>query len=189
MLLEMKNQKNPSLINSPSNSLVVWLTGLPGAGKTTLAESFAIKFSEFYKIKVLDGDQLRKDYPALGFTKVDRMAHIGRVGKLAAEYERQGYIVVVALVSPYTEARDLARASCKKFFEVYVATPLKVCIQRDPKGLYKKALKNEIENFTGISDPYEVPTKPDLMLDTSKENLDTSLARIYALVSLSLRNP
>lgn len=168
-----------------SNSLVLWLTGLPASGKTTLAESFHSKFNEFFKIKILDGDQLRKDYPDLGFTKVDRMAHISRVGKLAAEYEKKGYIVVVALVSPYQEARNLARAECRKFFEIHVATPLKVCVQRDPKGLYKKALSKQISNFTGISDPYEAPARPDLMLDTSIESLEACLAKIYALVLAS----
>lgn len=170
--------------NTPSPSVcVIWFTGLSASGKTTLAESFAEKFNHISDFIILDGDEIRKAQPNLGYSKKDRLAQVSRVADMAAEHENKGKIVLVALISPYQKSRTEARKRCHKFFEIYVSTPLEVCISRDPKGLYRKALAQQISNFTGISDPYESPVNPDLTIDTSIESLETSLLRIYHLIT------
>ena len=105
--------------------LVLWFTGLPAAGKTTLSNAFVSKYGALFKYKILDGDDIRNLYPGLGYSKKDRQEQIARVANMAAEYERSGHIVLVALVSPYQDARALAKSLCQTFYEIYVSTPLK----------------------------------------------------------------
>ena len=163
-------------------SCVIWLTGLSASGKTTLSEAFAKTYQNNFKFKILDGDQIRKEFPHLGFSKEDRLLHLHRIAEMASQYEAKGYVVLVAVISPYEESRKLAKSLCKKYFEVYISTPLEVCIARDPKGLYKKALNKEIFQFTGVSDPYEEPLSPDLKIDTSQESTKDSLIKIFNLI-------
>ncbi len=164
---------------------VVLFTGLPASGKTTLAQSFLEKYEKQLSIKILDGDEARKKTPHLGFGKEDRLLNLSNLAQMASELEKNGHVVLVAAISPYEEARKYARSQCHKFYELYLSTPLKICISRDPKGLYKKALAGEIKNFTGISDPYEIPMRPDLIIDTSSEEIATSLDKLYHLIQKS----
>lgn len=157
---------------------VLWFTGLSGAGKTTIAAAVARELSACgLPAELLDGDELREKVPA-GFSKKDREAHIARVAAMAAELEREGKVVLVALISPYREVRRKAREQCRAFIEVFVSAPLAVCEARDVKGLYKKARRGEIREFTGIDDPYEPPEAPELILDTATLNVDDAVATV-----------
>jgi bifunctional enzyme CysN/CysC len=152
---------------------VVWLTGLSGAGKTTLAEAVAAKLEALGRpVELLDGDALRASMPT-GFSREDRDAHVRRVAFLASRLEHHGVTVVVALISPYRASRAHARSICKRFVEVHVATPLDVCEARDTKGLYARARAGHLKLFTGIDDPYEPPESPELTLDTSHVTLES----------------
>ena len=130
----------------------------------------------------LDGDSVRAIFPNTGFTRPDRDAHIRRVGFLASRLESHGVFVVASLVSPYRESRDAVRGMCDSFVEVFVDTPLAVCEQRDVKGLYAKARRGEIANFTGISDPYEPPTNAELVIDTANTTVDAAVEQVLAQV-------
>ncbi|MDH6301069.1 adenylyl-sulfate kinase [Polynucleobacter sphagniphilus] len=157
---------------APPQSKVIWLTGLSGAGKSTIAQGLerALK-SQNIPVSVLDGDVLRASLNKdLGFIKEDRIENIRRAAVMAKSLVDSGSIVIVALISPYAEGRLKARELFQEgeFLEVFINTPLEVCIQRDPKGLYTKALKGEVKNFTGIDAPYEAPLNPELSLDTQK---------------------
>ena len=155
---------------------VIWLTGLPGSGKSTIAERVVEYLSKNGdRVEHLDGDIVRKLFPQTGFTKEERDRHIRRVGYLAALLEKHDVTVVASFISPYREAREFVRSLCKNFIEVHIATPLEVCEQRDPKGLYAKARKGEIKDFTGIDDPYEEPLKPDLRIDTTHQTVEESV--------------
>jgi adenylylsulfate kinase len=152
---------------------VVWFTGLSGAGKSTIAKDVSNKLrGRSLRVEELDGDSIRDIFPSTGFTKADRDAHISRVGYLASKLEQNGVFVVASFVSPYRESRQFVRGLCKNFIEVHVATPLEVCEARDVKGLYAKARHGEIANFTGISDPYEPPVNPDVVIDTANMDVD-----------------
>jgi adenylylsulfate kinase len=160
---------------------VLWFTGLSGSGKSTIATRV---FEELqrrgYKTERLDGDTVREIFPTTGFTRPERDQHVRRVGFLASRLERQGVFVVASFVSPYQEARDFVRSQCRNFIEVWVSTPLEECERRDVKGLYARARRGEIQNFTGISDPYEPPAHPELTIDTTRESVDASVARVMA---------
>ncbi len=146
---------------------VVFLTGFSGAGKTTIANALQEKLQLLgISPSMLDGDEIRKAIQLTGFDEESRKKHNLNVGQLAKELEASGKIVIVALISPYKDTRDQIRTMCNRFVEVHVSTPLPLCIERDPKGLYKKALRGEIKEFTGISSPYEPPDNPELALDT-----------------------
>ncbi len=119
-------------------------------------------------VEYLDGDAMREIFPTTGFTRAERDAHLRRVGYLASRLEEHGVIVVASFVSPYRESRDFVRGLCRNFVEIYVATPLEECERRDVKGLYARARRGEIRNFTGIDDPYEPPEHPELTLDTRR---------------------
>lgn len=149
--------------------VVLWFTGLSGAGKTTIAKNLLeLCRSRGILPVLLDGDEIRSVTGQAGFDEASRKAHNLQVGKLAALFESQGHLVIVSLISPYEDVRRQVRELCRNFVEVFVDTPLEVCIERDPKGLYRKALRNAIPEFTGISSPYETPLNPDIRVDTSK---------------------
>ena len=160
----------------------LWFTGLPCAGKSTLAQLVAKELMRRDRVvEVLDGDVVRTNLSkGLGFSKEDRDENIRRIGFVCRLLSRNGVVAIAAAVSPYRAARDEVRASIEPFVEVYVHAPLETCIQRDPKGLYKKALSGEIQNFTGVNDPYEPPLNPELIVDTSQEPPEASAARILA---------
>ena len=162
---------------------VLWFTGLPSAGKSTLAGTVAecMRARGDRPVEVLDGDELRQHLSReLGFSKADRDTHIRRVAFVASLLARNGVAVVAAFVSPYRAARDEARAQIERFVEVYVRCPLEELIRRDVKGLYAKALRGEIENFTGVSDPYEEPLNAELIVDTNLEPAEASAQRVVA---------
>lgn len=158
---------------------VIFLTGLSGAGKTTIANKLAqeLKSTGIIPI-VLDGDEIRKAIHISGFDEEARKKHNLGVGSLAALFEAQGHIVIVALIAPYEETRNQIRSICRNFTEVYLATDINVCIERDTKGLYKKAISGEIKDFTGISAPYHPPKNPELVLDTAVLSIDTCTKKI-----------
>jgi len=148
--------------------VVLWFTGLSGSGKSMIADWSARELiARGFKVERLDGDTIRDIFPNTGFSRAERDAHIKRVGYLASKLEQNGVFVVASFVSPYQESRDFVRSLCKNFVEVHVATPLAVCEQRDVKGLYAKARRGEIQNFTGIDDPFEPPLNPELVVDTT----------------------
>jgi len=161
---------------------VVWFTGLPSAGKSTLAELLAERLRALkHTVEVLDGDEVRKRFSqGLGFSRADRDENIRRIARAASLLAQDGAVVITAAISPYHAARDEARATIGRFVEVYVNCPLEVCIARDVKGLYKRALRGEISDFTGISHPYEEPTAPELVVRTDREEPAASVARILA---------
>lgn len=163
----------------------VWLTGLPSAGKTTIARAVAERLDG--PVEILDGDEVREFLSKdLGFSKADRDTQVQRVGWVAARLARNGVTVLVSLVSPYAAAREKVRAlhgeAGADFYEVHVATPLSVAAGRDVKGLYARAFAGEIANFTGVDDPYEPPVSPDLVIHTQNETVAESAARVLALI-------
>jgi adenylylsulfate kinase len=163
--------------------LTLWFTGLSGSGKSTLAQYLTPKLKELgNKVEVLDGDEVRENLSkGLGFSKEDRDTNITRIGYVANMLARNGVIAITAAISPYTsirrEVRDRAQAP---FVEVYVDCPLEVVEERDTKGLYKKARAGIIKNFTGISDPYEVPEHAEVIVDTSKESIEESAEKVLS---------
>lgn len=163
----------------------VWLTGLPGAGKTTIAHRVADRLrARGLPVEILDGDAVRQHISRdLGFSREDRLENIRRVAYLADLLVRHGVIVLVALVSPYREGRQQARERIGDFLEVYVRCPMEVLIERDPKGLYARALRGEIQNFTGLDDPYEPPDAPDLVVDTDREPPEASAEKVLHLLA------
>jgi adenylylsulfate kinase len=149
----------------------LWFTGLPCSGKTTIANIVEQQLRTLgLKVESLDGDEVRKHLSKdLGFSKQDRDTHIMRMGFIAKLLSRNGVATLAAFVSPYREIREHVRSEIENFVEIYVKCPLEMCIERDVKGMYKKALAGEIQNFTGVSDPYEEPLNPELVLETDKE--------------------
>lgn len=173
-----------SRLDSRIEGPVVWLTGLSGAGKSTIASAAAAVLARRgIPVEILDGDLLRKSWSKdLGFSKADRNENVARAGFAASLLSRRGAIVFVALVSPYAEARNAVRARVGRFIEVYVNAPLTVCEQRDPKGLYRLARRGELPAFTGISDPYEPPAAPEVECHTDWESLEESVGKVLAAV-------
>ncbi len=168
-------------------SLVIWFTGLSGSGKTTLAKKLSeILKNEGYKVEVLDGDWIRKTINFdLGFTKEDRRKNLIRSAWIARLLARNGIIVICSFITPYEDIRKEIREIIEKeakFLLVYVKCSIEKCIERDPKGLYKKALRGEIKNFTGIDSPFEEPKRPDLTLDTEVNSIEENLKRLYSFV-------
>lgn len=155
--------------------VVLWFTGLSGSGKSTIADWSAGELIALgFKVERLDGDTIRDIFPNTGFSRPERDAHIKRVGYLASKLEKNGVFVVASFVSPYRESRDFVRSLCKNFVEVHVATPLAVCEQRDVKGLYAKARRGEIQNFTGVDDPFEPPLHAELVVDTANMPIESA---------------
>jgi adenylyl-sulfate kinase len=162
---------------------VVWLTGLPAAGKTTIAGLVADDLeSRDLPVERLDGDVVRRHLSrGLGYSREDRDANVERIAWVASRLARVGGVVVVAAISPYDGARRSARALVEehaRFVLVHVATAVEECRRRDPKGMYALALAGEIEHFTGVDDPYEAPTTPELRLDTTGESPIDSARRV-----------
>jgi adenylylsulfate kinase len=157
-----------------------WFTGIPCSGKTTIADRVAeILREKGYKVERLDGDIVRKGLTSdLGFSKEDRDENIKRVTFVAKLLTRNGVAVLATFVSPYRERRAKTRQEIGSFVEVYTRCPVEVCMVRDVKGMYEKALAGEIKNFTGVDDPYEEPENPELILDTDKESIDECAQRV-----------
>ena len=164
------------------SGFVLWLTGLSGAGKSTIAAKLGPALAERgHRVELLDGDEVRTNLcQGLGFSRQDRDTNIARIGYVAGKLAKHGVAVLVAAISPYRQARDQVRAQVDTFIEVHVAAPVATCAQRDPKGLYAKALAGEIKNFTGVSDPYEAPLRPEIVLHTEAESVDESVHQVLA---------
>lgn len=182
--LDSGMERVPPLSLQRRQGPVVWLTGLSGAGKSTIASAAAaVLAGRGIPVEILDGDLLRRSLSKdLGFSKADRDENVARVGFVASLLSRRGAIVFVALVSPYAEARNAVRARVRQFIEVYVNAPLTVCEQRDPKGLYRLARRGELPAFTGVSDPYEPPVAPEVECHTDRERLEESVGKVLAAV-------
>ncbi len=165
----------------------VWFTGLPCSGKSAVADRVAeILRAHHLKVERLDGDVVRQSLCRdLGFSREDRNENIRRVTFVAKLLTRNGVAVLTSFISPYREMREQARREIGDFIEVYVKCPLEVCMQRDVKGMYQKALRGEIKEFTGISDPYEEPLNPELVLETDRETLEESARRVIEYLKKS----
>ena len=166
-----------------SNGFTVWFTGLSGSGKSTLADLLAPALRERgHKVEVLDGDVVRTNLSkGLGFSKEDRDTNIRRIGFVCDLLTRNGVVAISAAISPYRDIRDEVRAMVgDNFVEVFVQCPIDVLSERDVKGLYKKALAGEIQNFTGVSDPYEEPLSPEVVVNSDSESVEQSLGKIIA---------
>jgi adenylylsulfate kinase len=166
----------------------VWLTGLPSAGKSTVAEAVAALLVECGRaVEVLDGDAVRRELTAdLGFSKEERNENVRRIGWLAMLLARNGVTVLVPVIAPYGVARQAVRdrhaAEGQVYLEVHVSTPLEVCAGRDAKGLYARQARGEMSGLTGVDDPYEAPIDPELRLDTSRQSVEESAAAVLALL-------
>jgi adenylyl-sulfate kinase len=171
-----KNDLRRDILNQ--SGIVIWLTGLPGSGKSTLANELETRLLQIKKfVYVLDGDNIRNGLNSdLGFSVDDRNENIRRIAELATLLKDASIITIVAFISPFKKMREFARmcAGKENFLEIYVKATLDTCIKRDPKGLYKKAINNEIPDFTGITSAYEEPSDPDLIIDTEKLNIKES---------------
>lgn len=158
----------------------LWFTGLSGAGKSTLANHVAKELRHRgLKVEILDGDEVRTNLSkGLGFSKEDRDTNIKRIGYVCKLLTRNGVVAISAAISPYKEIRDYNREHIGHFIEVYVTCSIEELTRRDVKGLYKKALSGQIQNFTGVSDPYEAPTHPEILVDSEKQNEQESAQTI-----------
>lgn len=162
--------------------VILWLTGLSGAGKTTIARGIQCELkARNCLVELLDGDEIRSHISKeLGFTQEDRNINIRRIGYVANLLSRNGVVAIVATISPYRVIRDEIRMNSEHFIEVYVDTPLEVCEVRDVKGLYAKARSGKIKNFTGIEDPYEAPINPEIICRTTKESIEECINKVLA---------
>ena len=171
-----------------NRGFTVWFTGLSGAGKTTLAQSILNELKACdVKVELLDGDEVRTNLSkGLGFSKEDRDTNIRRIGYVSRLLSRNGVGVIASAISPYREIRDEVRQSITSdgtdFIEVYVQCPIDLLRNRDVKGLYKKALAGEIQEFTGVSDPYEEPLNPEITVETDRESIKESAGKIIAVL-------
>jgi len=158
----------------------LWFTGLPCSGKTAVANRVAaILKDRGLSVERLDGDVVRQDLTRdLGFSKKDRDENIRRVTFVTKLLSRNGVAVLTSFISPYREMRDRARREVTNFVEIYAKCPVEVCMERDIKGMYQKAIRGEIKEFTGVSDPYEEPLHPEIVLETGKETLEQSVQKV-----------
>jgi adenylylsulfate kinase len=171
------------IVGTSAAAPVLWFTGLSGSGKSTIAvrvhEALVNKQVE---VEYIDGDALRDVFPNTGFTRPEREDHLRRTGYMSSRLAAHGVTVVASFVSPYRESRTFIRKLCSNFVEIYVATPLDECERRDVKGLYARARRGEIKNFTGIDDPYEPPEHPELTLDTRALSVDACVEKVLAQI-------
>jgi adenylyl-sulfate kinase len=169
-------------VTSPHKGFTVWFTGLSGSGKTTAAHLLERRLIDAgFKVEVLDGDVVRTHLSkGLGFSKEDRNENIRRIGFVCELLSRNGVVAIAAVISPYREAREQVRRRIPNFVEVHMDCPLEVLIERDVKGLYKRAIAGEISQFTGISDPYEPPTAPELTIHSERETPEHSQERVWS---------
>lgn len=167
-----------------ATGLVVWLTGLSSAGKSTIARAVRNELAASgQRVELLDGDEIRTNLcRGLGFSREDRDENVRRIGYVAALLARHGVIVLVAAIAPYRAVREEIRRLCGPYIEVYVNASLSVCESRDVKGLYRKARSGEVANFTGISDPYEAPLNPDVECRTGVEDLDACVRKVLTAI-------
>jgi adenylylsulfate kinase len=167
-----------------SKAFTLWFTGLSGAGKSTLSQPIAERLKELgHRVEILDGDVVRTNLSkGLGFSKEDRDTNIRRIGFVSNLLARNGVVAITAAISPYREVRDEVRKMITNdgagFVEVFVKCPIEVLAERDVKGLYKKALAGQLPNFTGVSDPYEEPLSPEVIVDSSTEKVEDSVNKI-----------
>src|SRR5216117_1360548 len=163
-----------------ARGFTLWLTGLSGAGKSTLATAVGHELRRWgIRVEILDGDEVRQNLSkGLGFSREDRDTNIRRIGYVAKLLTRNGVVVITAAISPYRAVRDEVRREIGAFVEVYVKASLDECVRRDTQGLYRRALAGEIPQFTGVSDPYEEPLRPELVIDTEREVVGESAARV-----------
>jgi adenylylsulfate kinase len=163
----------------------LWLTGMSGAGKSTVSDQLVARFREAgAKVELLDGDIVRTNLSqGLGFSREDRDTNIRRIGFVADLLSRNGVIVVVAAISPYRDTREEVKSKMANFLEVFVDCPVEVLAERDVKGLYKRALAGEVSNFTGISDPYELPLNPDVTVRSDRETVEESVGQVWSELS------
>jgi adenylyl-sulfate kinase len=162
----------------------LWFTGLSGSGKTTASRLVENELrARGLKVEILDGDVVRENLSkGLGFSKEDRDTNIRRIGFVSELLTRNGVAVITAAISPYRAVRDENRARIGRFIEVYAKCPIEVLAERDVKGLYKKALRGEIKNFTGVDDPYEPPLNPEVVIESDKETPEQSAAKVLAKI-------
>jgi adenylylsulfate kinase len=175
-----------------TTGFTIWFTGLSGAGKSTLATIIERELRERgHKVEVLDGDVVRTHLSkGLGFSKEDRDTNIRRIGWVCEVLTRNDVVAIAAAISPYRDIRNEVRGRIGRFVEVFVDVPLETAIERDTKGLYRKALAGEIKEFTGVSDPYEAPTDPEVTIRSADETPEQSAARIIsALEELGYLQP
>ncbi len=167
----------------------VWLTGLPSAGKTTIAYALAEKLgARGRRVQVLDGDEIREFLSAgLGFSREDRHTNVQRIGYVAELLARNGVLALAPVIAPYADSREAVRkrhqAQGTAYLEVHVATPVEVCAVRDVKGLYAKQAAGEMSGLTGVDDPYEAPADPDLRIESHTQSVDESAAALLALLT------
>jgi adenylylsulfate kinase len=173
----------------PQTGATVWLTGLPSAGKTTVAKALAERIAaQGRRVEVLDGDEIRTFLSAgLGFSRADRDTNVQRIGFVAELLASHGVIVLVPVIAPYADSREAVRerhqAAGTGYLEVHVATPVEVCSERDVKGLYARQAAGKISGLTGVDDPYEAPETPDLRIETHEQSVEESAAALSALLS------
>jgi adenylylsulfate kinase len=181
--------ESANLENHVTSGATVWLTGLPSAGKTTIAYELAGRLrEEGHRVEVLDGDEIREFISAgLGFSREDRHTNVQRIGFLAELLARNGVKALVPVIAPYADSREAVRKRHQEggsaYLEVHVATPVEVCSVRDVKGLYAKQAAGELTGLTGVDDPYEAPESPDLRIDSQNQTVQESAASVYALLS------
>ena len=168
--------------NPQDRGFTLWFTGLSGAGKSTIAERVYQHLHDAgRRVEILDGDVVRTNLSkGLGFSKEDRDTNIRRIGFVSKLLSRNGTVAIVAAISPYRDVRDEVREEIGDFVEVYVECSLEELTRRDVKGLYEKAIRGEIKNFTGVSDPYEEPLNPELVVNSQYESVEESVAKVMA---------
>ena len=181
----------PAPTDRDAEGATLWLTGLPSAGKTTLATALAARLHEqgVRRVELLDGDEVREFLSkGLGFTRTDRDTNVLRIGWVAATLARHGVLVLASVISPFSSTREQVRAlhdgKGAGFLEVHVATPVEVCSERDVKGLYARQAAGELTGLTGVDAPYEAPTAPDLRVPTHEQTLEQSVDQLHALLTL-----
>ncbi|MFI2292131.1 adenylyl-sulfate kinase [Streptomyces niveus] len=189
MSASTKTTNTTATTTTSGQGATIWLTGLPSAGKTTIAVELAERLrSEGHRVEVLDGDEIREFLSAgLGFSREDRHTNVQRIGFVAELLASNGVKALVPVIAPYTDSREAVRGRHQSegtaYLEVHVATPVEVCSVRDVKGLYAKQAAGEISGLTGVDDPYEAPEEPDLRIESHTQSVQQSAAALHALLT------